>query len=246
MGDWAAFMQTICESPEDDTVRLIYADWLEEHDDVVLTSAGVINNGYIEQAEFIRVQIELAGETHEYCKDDYCVMTQKPCRIVALRRREQELWPRVGSICGLIGGNGVKWVYRRGFVGELHLPLADWIEDRECERCAGIGMDGWSSKNRKCRLCHGTGRLPALGPLLVAAAPLTRVRFTDVEPRPFGMLFGWSGDQLPLNWLRILGGNPASNFALYNSEQAALDAISRVALAEARERAFGKSAVVNG
>jgi uncharacterized protein (TIGR02996 family) len=42
----AAFLQTIVDNPDDDTPRLIYADWLEEHGDP--------------RAEFIRVQCELA------------------------------------------------------------------------------------------------------------------------------------------------------------------------------------------
>ncbi|HEY7311545.1 MAG TPA: TIGR02996 domain-containing protein [Gemmataceae bacterium] len=42
-----AFLQAIVEDPDDDTPRLIYADWLEEHGDV-------------HRAEFIRVQCELA------------------------------------------------------------------------------------------------------------------------------------------------------------------------------------------
>jgi uncharacterized protein (TIGR02996 family) len=42
-----AFLADICEHPDDDAPRLIYADWLDEH-------------GQPERAEFIRVQIELA------------------------------------------------------------------------------------------------------------------------------------------------------------------------------------------
>jgi uncharacterized protein (TIGR02996 family) len=42
-----SFLQAIIESPDDDTPRLVYADWLED-------------NGLPERAEFIRVQIELA------------------------------------------------------------------------------------------------------------------------------------------------------------------------------------------
>src|SRR5438552_3245579 len=41
-----AFLREICEHPDDDAPRLIYADWLEE-------------NGQPERAEFIRVQIQL-------------------------------------------------------------------------------------------------------------------------------------------------------------------------------------------
>ena len=45
--DDQAFLRAICETPDDDAPRLVYADWLEEH-------------GRPERAEFIRVQIELA------------------------------------------------------------------------------------------------------------------------------------------------------------------------------------------
>jgi uncharacterized protein (TIGR02996 family) len=48
-----AFLQSIREHPEDDTPRLIFADWLDEHDNG--------KNGYAPRAEFIRVQCELAG-----------------------------------------------------------------------------------------------------------------------------------------------------------------------------------------
>ncbi len=43
----AGFLQAICENPDDDTPRLVYADWLEEH-------------GNAERAEFIRTQIDLS------------------------------------------------------------------------------------------------------------------------------------------------------------------------------------------
>lgn len=42
----AGFIADIVEHPEDDSIRLIYTDWLEEHGDP-------------ERAEFIRVQVEL-------------------------------------------------------------------------------------------------------------------------------------------------------------------------------------------
>jgi uncharacterized protein (TIGR02996 family) len=42
-----AFVESIVEAPDDDALRLIYAAWLEEHDD-------------FDRAAFIRVQIELA------------------------------------------------------------------------------------------------------------------------------------------------------------------------------------------
>jgi uncharacterized protein (TIGR02996 family) len=47
-GEDRAFLEAIRESPEDDTPRLVYADWLDDHDDPA-------------RAAFIRVQCELAG-----------------------------------------------------------------------------------------------------------------------------------------------------------------------------------------
>ena len=43
------FRRTIWERPDDDAPRLVYADWLEEHDDP-------------ERAEFIRLQCRLENQ----------------------------------------------------------------------------------------------------------------------------------------------------------------------------------------
>jgi uncharacterized protein (TIGR02996 family) len=63
--DGDALFRAICEQPWEDTPRLVYADWLEEHGDAL-------------RAEFIRVQVELARET------------DKP-RIVKLSERADQL-----------------------------------------------------------------------------------------------------------------------------------------------------------
>ena len=47
MSERDAFLQAVCEHPEDDAPRLVFADWLEEHGDPA-------------RADFIRTQIELA------------------------------------------------------------------------------------------------------------------------------------------------------------------------------------------
>jgi uncharacterized protein (TIGR02996 family) len=46
-GQDRAFLDAIRESPDDDTPRLVYADWLDDHDEPA-------------RATFIRVQCELA------------------------------------------------------------------------------------------------------------------------------------------------------------------------------------------
>jgi uncharacterized protein (TIGR02996 family) len=66
MSDEKALLAAIWEHPHDDTVRLVYADWLQE-------------NGQSERAEFIRVQCEIAQDVG----GDRCA---------ELREREKALW----------------------------------------------------------------------------------------------------------------------------------------------------------
>jgi uncharacterized protein (TIGR02996 family) len=51
----AAILRAVCDRPEDDLPRLVYADWLEDHAGYTPDpdAAGT-------RAEFIRVQVELA------------------------------------------------------------------------------------------------------------------------------------------------------------------------------------------
>lgn len=70
------FLNAICASPEDDTVRLVYADWLDE-------------NGDPDRAEFVRLQIQRAqlkagGENPKELKD----------RDIKLRQVHEERWRR--------------------------------------------------------------------------------------------------------------------------------------------------------
>ncbi len=48
MNERDALLKAVCDNPDDDTPRLVFADWLQEH-------------GEEERAEFIRLQIEIAG-----------------------------------------------------------------------------------------------------------------------------------------------------------------------------------------
>src|SRR5687767_7550780 len=70
------FLRAICTDPEDDTVRLVFADWLDE-------------NGDPERAEFIRLQVRRAqlkasGENPKELKD----------RDIKLRQEHEERWRR--------------------------------------------------------------------------------------------------------------------------------------------------------
>lgn len=69
MTDGASLLAAVIASPDDDDVRLVYSDWLEE-------------NGQPERAEFIRVQIERAN------------LSSKSRKRKALVAREEELVAR--------------------------------------------------------------------------------------------------------------------------------------------------------
>src|SRR3712207_3456925 len=92
MNEQDALLQAIIEHPEDDELRLVYADWLEEHGDSA-------------RAEFIRVQCALAR------------MAEDDDRLWGLRAREHQLleghekdWFPLADVPQYCGS------FRRGFV----------------------------------------------------------------------------------------------------------------------------------
>jgi uncharacterized protein (TIGR02996 family) len=92
-----AFLEAILANLEDDTPRLVYADWLTDRDDP--------------RGEFIHVQCLLAR------------MTEDDPRRTALEDRESELLNRhqddwLGTLRPLLSG----WTFRRGFLDEVAVP----------------------------------------------------------------------------------------------------------------------------
>lgn len=94
--------------PEDDTPRLVYADWLEEH-------------GEQDRAEFIRVQLALAQ------------LADDSGRRAALKRREVELlqqhWTEWAE--PLFALRALEWQFRRGLLDEVTLPAEDFLHGAE-------------------------------------------------------------------------------------------------------------------
>lgn len=145
----AGFLAEIIAHPEDDTPRLIYADWLEEQ--------GQVERG----AEFIRVQVALAVEHTQPCHfggkpwphspPAVCALGGCPVcerHIAALRRRERELWtgccvpldgipdewiPTLSCDAGHIPQTqalqgGVFAIFSRGFVEVVRCSAQDWLQ----------------------------------------------------------------------------------------------------------------------
>ncbi|MBN9120581.1 MAG: TIGR02996 domain-containing protein [Planctomycetes bacterium] len=105
MNDRLAFLRAIRANPDDDTARLVFADWLDEHNDPL--------------GEFIRVQIEL--EPIRYRVDN--------SRALELHRREEELLRAHGDDwIGKAKKIGADWPeygpqFRRGLPNHANLSL---------------------------------------------------------------------------------------------------------------------------
>jgi uncharacterized protein (TIGR02996 family) len=103
-----AFLQDIIDSPDDDTPRLIYADWLEEHDQP-------------ERAEFIRVQCELA----RLSDDDGPALSERRDKLEATERlllkAHLEEW--AGPLRGRVDGSS----FRRGFVAAIDIDAPTFL-----------------------------------------------------------------------------------------------------------------------
>src|SRR4051794_11232974 len=90
-----AFLEAIREQPDDDTPRLMYADWLEERGD--------------ERGEFIRVQCELARMDEEDERRPALEMREG-----LLRAGHERTW--LAEVQEAARGALTRWEFRRGFV----------------------------------------------------------------------------------------------------------------------------------
>lgn len=101
-----AFVQSVLETPDDVGVRLIFADWLDDHDDPY--------------GEFIRVQCRLASGDLDSDEQAVC------------QRRQDELWTRHGACWRnylplSLRGAG----FQRGFVEEVCFPVGRFIAEAQ-------------------------------------------------------------------------------------------------------------------
>ena len=145
-----AFLDEIRENPEDDAVRLIYADWLEDRG----------SPGDADRAEFIRLQIaaatlrgpELAGSLRRRAATcSSATGTSGPSRSGAVLGR------KTLASAAPVG-------FRRGFLHELTLDAAElFAHHRALFRLGPIG---------KLRLLAAGGH----GAALAACEPLSRLR----------------------------------------------------------------------
>jgi uncharacterized protein (TIGR02996 family) len=179
-------LAAVLDDPGNDELRLVCADWLEEH-------------GELDHSEFIRVQCELAAMLKPPTPkiqfergqkrinqqwgptEDFVDALNDDKRELRLRQREREV--------GLAARRewlafidqrltmGASWEFCRGFVAVVRCRLADWIGG-ECRKCNGFDGRG---KLMVCGACHGTGRIPGHGPAICAAQPVERVEVNGYQ-----------------------------------------------------------------
>jgi len=94
------FLRDILDRPDDDAVRLIYADWLDDHGDP-------------DRAEFIRLQVERAARGE---------MTPTP-REEALRKKHRATWE-----AEVPAWARRKVVFERGFVARVQSTALDFLD----------------------------------------------------------------------------------------------------------------------
>jgi uncharacterized protein (TIGR02996 family) len=93
-----AFIQAILDAPADESLRLIFADWLEEH-------------GHGRHAEFIRLQISRAH-----------LPLDDPQRVALYRREERLLFDNPDDWLGPLARWLSLWHFRRGFLERARVP----------------------------------------------------------------------------------------------------------------------------
>src|ERR687888_336268 len=102
-----AFLEAIIRDPDDDGLRLIYADWLDEHDDP--------------RGEFIRVQCALAR-----LPDDDPRRHELAVRERELLAAHRETWLRPFS--ELHEDYSCFWQFHHGLLEQIALPARCFLE----------------------------------------------------------------------------------------------------------------------
>ena len=131
MNDDDAFLNYIIENPDDDTARLIYADFLEDSSDPVRRARG----------EFIRVQIELTKKLKPKREAE---LRQQETELLAQYRRKWNGWMHQRTSRGVLKHQFASrralvrnWEYRRGFIASLRIYAPNYRDHAEVLRSIG-------------------------------------------------------------------------------------------------------------
>lgn len=160
MTDEAAFRAAILANPADDTVRLVFADWLQEQGDD-------------DRAEFIRVQCRLAvlGDPHDPLDGPKDPWLEARARLAMDHPEVVELWQQDKEL--LAGDYGRNWRHWCGPAINAVPPGMPYYDSVAFRR-------GFVSEVRFQTLADFQNHAAAV----FAAHPVERVVVSNVEPRP--------------------------------------------------------------
>lgn len=225
MTDLDALLAAIIATPDDDAARLVYADKYQDLDTEEARA----------RAEFIRVQVELANSRKTRVDRGFLIVDD--VSEDALRERERELlqitatdgelpfrlvWAGFDSYTT---ATGIDWIFSRGFIAKVRGPLAVLVGG-ECGRNGCYSFQ----PTLNCLNCHGTGRTPGVLPAIAQAHPLEWVEVTPACNH--GRLLIEAGEYIPQADGRQI---PRELFRAFDTEHAALAALSRALIAWARK-----------
>lgn len=201
MSDEPALLAAIRASPLERTPRLLYADWLDEHDrprdgalqrvlaeperdDHRLNYAAVCErDGDAARAEFVRAQVELAAVMANIASDLTRPVSPMLERMTYLRSREAELWDE---------GNWLGWKSK------------DWFDTINSylrpQQYTTIGIRHWLRGFVESLTCTAADWLAGADAIL-AAHPVLKVRLTT-----------WPGYQFNPNGMAQLAGRKSDHW----------------------------------
>lgn len=215
MTEQDAFVRRICEQPGEDTHRLVYADWLDE-------------NGQPGRAEFVR-DTEGAWPFVYFLRDELLRTLPRESCVSGYGRSYHGGGPPYFRF-GVPGGIGctADFLFRRGFVDEIRLPLSAFTETVARELF---------------------GRMPLTWVVLTCREPEAGLRWCSDRLRE--PIDPYDASELPVdiwsllknhwNPRRAAGGlaSPGDRlqYKVYDSTAEALDALSRACVDWARDLA---------
>ena len=171
--DWPAFLAAILAEPDDDTTRLVAADFLEEHGDP-------------DRAIFIRTQIRLArleadgqGSTPEAERLRATEQTFLGSLSLSAALWATEDCPELVKLGDRGGGRGPleglavdgadRVTFRRGFIEDVRCPAAEWLRHGQTVRARNPVRHVALSRCEELTRDHWYQALPVLRGLRVLA-----------------------------------------------------------------------------
>lgn len=192
-----ALLAAVRAHPDDDTPRLVLADWLEE-------------NGQADRAAFIRSQVEAARTPCPECRPGRPCRGGGRCRKRRFRRRERELLGDTdGDWFGLPGWD-MEW---RGPVSGPGEGDVTWFRMSPASGRLAI-VDGWLDRGFVGRVeCDGAEWLE-FADVILAAHPVRRVTLTTwpaaeivrINPRTLDHVFVVAGREVSMPERDLLAG----------------------------------------